>query len=118
MAKQDWFNLKKYPHLGYQISAKNSKDIISKITSENFISKHSFAPFIHRIKKTKRFRKEYKEGIIQNNGLRKKSIKPRDLYYATHIDSLIYSYYSELLTKNYNELLLKENISNRHSKME
>lgn len=112
MAKEEWFKLKRYPHLGNQISPKGYKDIIAKITNENFISTHSFAPFIHRIKKTKKYRKEYKDGIIQNNGLRKKSIKPRDLYYATHIDSLIYSYYSHLLTKNYDIILKKENISN------
>lgn len=112
MAKEEWFKLKRYPHLGNQISPKSYKDIVGKITNENFISTHSFAPFIHRIKKTKKYRKEYKEGIIQNNGLRKKSIKPRDLYYSTHIDSLIYSYYSYLLTKKYDAILQKENISN------
>lgn len=111
MEKEVWFKLKKYPHLGNQISTKSYKDIVSKITDENFISNHSFAPFIHRVKTTKKFRKEYKDGIIQNNGLRKKSVKPRDLYYSTHIDSLIYSYYSHLLTEKYNLILQKENIS-------
>lgn len=112
MAKEEWFKLKKYPHLGNQISPKSYKDIVTKITNESFISTHSFAPFIHRVKKTKKFRKEYIDGIIQNNGLRKKSIKPRDLYYSTHIDSLIYSYYSHLLTKEYDVILNRENISN------
>jgi hypothetical protein len=112
MAKEEWFKLKRYPHLGNQISPKGYKDIVAKITNESFISKHSFAPFIHRIKKTKKYRKEYKDGVVQNKGLRKKTIKPRDLYYSTHIDSLIYSYYSHLLTKKYDIILQKENISN------
>ena len=82
MEKKEWFKLKKYPHLGNQISPESYKNIAQKMANPNFISKHSFAPFIHRIKKTKKYRKEYKDGIIQNNGLRKKSIKPRDLYYS------------------------------------
>ena len=112
MEKKEWFKLKKYPHLGNQISPKSYKNIAQKMANPNFISKHSFSPFIHRIKKTKKYRKEYKDGIIQNNGLRKRSIKPRDLYYSTHIDSLIYSYYSHLLIKKYDVILKKEKISN------
>lgn len=112
MEKEEWFKLKKYPHLGNQISPKSYNDIVLKIADPGFISKHSFAPFIHRVKKTKKYRKEYKDGFIQNNGLRKRSIKPRDLYYATHIDSLIYSYYSHLLTKKYDIILNNEKISN------
>ena len=112
MEKEEWFKLKKYPHLGNQINPKSYNDIVKKITNPNFISKHSFSPFIHRIKKTKKYQKEYKDGFIQNNGLRKRSIKPRDLYYSTHIDSLIYSYYSHLLTNKYDIILKKEKISN------
>lgn len=111
MKKKDWFKIKKYPHLGKRINPKSYNDILSKISDKDFISTHSFAPFIHRVKNTKRFRKVYEKGILQNKGLRKKSIKPRDLYYSTHIDALIYSYYSNLLTKEYDKILKKENLS-------
>ena len=83
------------------------------VTDPSKISKHSFLPFIHKTKTERRFRKEYckRTGELKfitikgKKHVRKKKSKPRELYYASHIDSIIYSYYAELLQEKYEDLL-------------
>lgn len=70
-------------------------------------STHSFFPFIHRTSKVRRFRKQYCEhtGTVLNEGLRVASVKPRELYYASHLDAAIYSYYTQKLDDTYERFL-------------
>ena len=71
-------------------------------------------PFIHKTSRVKKFRKVYSEenGKISSDfkkdekTLRKPDEKKRELYYASHLDSLIFSYYAKLLSDKY-ELKLK-----------
>ena len=70
---------------------------------------HSFSPFIHRKAKTRKFRKEICHDGTRSS-LRKPSFKPRDLYYANHVDSNIYSYYANLLSSHYETKLTTANI--------
>lgn len=69
------------------------------------IAVHGFYPFIHKKLSVRKFRKE-----ILNDGsrskLRNSSNKTREIYFANHLDSNIYSYYSELLNKHYESKLL------------
>ncbi len=119
MKEKDWFKLKKYPHIGLPLENKDrSKWIESYITNHNNIATHSFLPFLHRVSKKRRYRKEYdkngklitrKEGEAIKN--RVKSVKPRELYYAGHLDSLIFSYYTKLLSKPYENKLEEYGLS-------
>jgi hypothetical protein len=108
--EKDWFNLKRYPHIGLPLnSADRKKWIEPYVTSEEKVEKHSFLPFIHRTAKVKKYRKKYnresgKLEFILKAGKkisRNASIKQRELFYASHLDSLIFSYYAKKLNCKY-----------------
>ena len=116
MEKKDWFKLKRYPHIGLPLKESDrSKWIESYVTNPCRIKTHSFLPFIHKTSRVRRFRKMYsnKTGnlIIQNQKnikhVRVKEEKKRELYYSSHLDTLIYSYYSEVLNIKYESKILE-----------
>lgn len=83
---------------------KNSQSLgIEKyITNPQNIIKHSFYPFIHTQIIFKKFNKL--------NPKRPKD-KVREISYSSHIDRLIYSYYSQILNSEYNNYVIKNNIN-------
>ncbi|WP_370402887.1 reverse transcriptase domain-containing protein [Tenacibaculum dicentrarchi] len=109
--KKDWFKLKKYPHIDFPLKEKDRLLWVEEyVTNPAEIKKHSFLPFIHKTSKKRKFRKEYSEDtgkVIKdaktNKALRKADVKNRELYYASHLDSLIYGYYSEILSEKYED---------------
>lgn len=113
MKEKDWFKLKKYPHIGFPLeNIDRCKWIENYITNCENIAKHSFLPFLHKVSKKRRYRKRYDEnGILKTYKVgdiaknRFKDVKPRELYYAGHLDSLIFSYYTKLLNKPYEDKL-------------
>ncbi|OIQ27151.1 MAG: RNA-dependent DNA polymerase [Bacteroidetes bacterium MedPE-SWsnd-G2] len=116
MKKKDWFKLKRYPHIGFPLKSKDRYLWIENyVTNPDDIKKHPFLPFIHKTSKKRKFRKEYSDitgEVIKdaktNKALRNSDIKDRELYYASHLDSLIYGYYAEELSKKYEDKI-KEN---------
>ena len=106
MTNEEWFKLRKYPHIGLPITAKEKSKVCKYVKDSKKISKHSFLPFIHKQIHSKRTKKQYDEfGSPRRNHENKKvrkTIQPkiRDIYYASHLDANIYSYYSSLLMKN------------------
>jgi hypothetical protein len=109
--KKDWFKLKRYPHIGFPLNAKDRYLWIEKyVTNPEEIKNHSFLPLIHKTSKKRKFRKQYDENTgdviidkISKKALRKSDVKDRELYYASHLDSLIYSYYADNLSKKYED---------------
>jgi hypothetical protein len=108
--QKDWFRLKRYPHIGLPLNYNDRYKWIEKyITDPKKIAEHSFLPFIHRTSKVKKFRKVYSsnDGKVhehfreQNKPIRKTDVKKRELFYASHLDSLIFSYYTKLLSNCY-----------------
>ncbi len=114
--EKDWFKLKRYPHIGLPLqNSDRIKWIENYVTNPSKIAKHSFLPFIHRTSKVRKFRKEYSKDngkviLTGDKALRKRAIKERELYYASHLDSLIYSYYSQLISVEYEKLLKQYNL--------
>lgn len=113
--KKDWFKIKRYPHIGLPLESSDRFKWIEKyVTNPEAISKHSFLPFIHKTSRVKKFRKVYspKHGAvcekhkIGDKPFRKASEKKRELFYAGHLDSLIFSYYSKLLSEFYEAKLI------------
>lgn len=104
MLKKDWFRVKKYPHIGLPIFPKDRKWVEPLVRNPNLIAIHGFYPFIHRKLSVRKFRKEI---LIDGSRskLRQESNKDREVYYANHLDSNIYSYYSQILNKKYEEIL-------------
>ncbi len=107
---KDWYKIKRYPHIGLPLNYSDRHIWIEKyITNPDMIAKHSFLPFIHKTSRVKKFRKyylpdsgnvheKYKEG---NKILRTADEKKRELFYASHLDSLIFSYYAKQLSESY-----------------
>jgi len=112
---KDWFKLKKYPHIGFPLKPNDRSNWVEEyVLNAKKIAEHSFLPFIHHKKKVRKFRKEYceKTGKVLSKILDgkkqfryKSKPKERELYYASHLDALVYSYYAEILSKKYDVLL-------------
>lgn len=111
MQDKDWFRIKKYPHIDFPIENKDRhKWLQNYITNPEKIAKHSFLPFIHKVSKKRKFRKKYDAKIgkiilTEDGKKRHKDIKVRELFYASHLDSLIFSYYNHLIYTPYEEKL-------------
>jgi len=103
---KEWLNkektisksVKPYSHFDFKTNIVSSWDYIS---NPNNVIKHGFYPFIHYEQKQVKFHK--KKG---------KKTKVRNIYYAAHIDSCIYQYYSYLLNNEYNFRVRHDNLSN------
>jgi hypothetical protein len=119
--KKDWFKLKRYPHIGFPLKAKDRNVWIENyITNKDKIGEHSFLPFIHKKNRVRKFRKEYSDKtgellyrLVDGKKKVRQASKPkeRELFYAAHLDALVYSYYAEILTEKYENLLEKEGLT-------
>lgn len=119
--EKDWFKLKRYPHIDNPLLAKDRHVWIEPYVKNPLkVAAHNFYPLIHKKSKVRKFRKEYCEvcgKLLYTNKNGKKIVrkvsdpKPRDLYYAGHLDALVYSYYAELLTKEYEKILSSKNLT-------
>lgn len=113
MKNPDWFKLKSYPHIGHPITWHDANKVRNYITNPKRIINHSFCPFIHTQIYTPKYRKKYNEwGDLLNQGKRvRMKAKVRDIYYANHFDANIFSYYSFLLSKKYEQVLERKNLT-------
>lgn len=118
--KKDWFKIKRYPHIGLPLKDSDRYIWIQNyITNPEKIAKHSFLPFIHRTSRVKKFRKKYtpedgkiiKKYINEKKAFRNADEKKRELFYASHLDSLIFSYYSMELSKQYEKKISKNDLN-------
>lgn len=77
------------------------------VTDPEKIAKHKFVPLLHRTISQRKFRPA--AGAPKNeSGKRQRSAgepKKRDIFYSSHLDSIIYGYYSHKLTIAYEEFL-------------
>ena len=60
------YKFKKYPHFDPKIHWKN---VYRLVESSEYISKHSFYPFIHYSQKSYKFPKSYLEGTSETRGI-------------------------------------------------
>ena len=90
------YKFKKYPHFDPKI---HWKSIYRLVESSEYISKHSFYPFIHYSQKSYKFPKSYLEGSSETRGIP----KLREIMYSSHFDRYIYEYYAYLVNEKYNK---------------
>ncbi|MDY0017806.1 MAG: reverse transcriptase domain-containing protein [Candidatus Delongbacteria bacterium] len=110
---KDWFKVKGYPHIGLPLSFSDRDWVNKYVQNKASVSKHAFLPFIHKTIKSRKYRKKYDDnGDILNDGMRTPDYKKREIFYASHLDSNIYSYYSFLLSSYYESLLKSLNLFN------
>ncbi|BFG70146.1 hypothetical protein KACHI17_10270 [Sediminibacterium sp. KACHI17] len=114
-----WLKSKGYRHLTNKLNvSKHGRFFISRITNEDYVKRHSFFPLLHSVIYEPRYKKIDFSGNRSHKKVNKKTGryerigKPRPLHYATHVDSLIFSYYGQLLYEEYkNKLDLDKNLS-------
>lgn len=112
MKKKDWFRIKKYSHIGMPLSANDRNWVMNYVNNPILVAKHAFFPFIHRAMNKRKYRKVYDltTDEVINNGLREKDTKKRELFYTNHLDSNIFSYYSQQLNLLYEKELQNRNL--------
>lgn len=115
METEDWFKLKRYPHIGEPLSLKDYKWVKDYVENPKLIKKHSFLPLIHKCIVTRKYRADPNKTHRTKKGERKRIIgkpKVRHIYYASHLDSVVFSYYNHLISEEYNKLIEKKNFDN------
>lgn len=103
--EKDWFRLKKYPHIGLPLKAVDRPWVTVYVTSDAKVAAHAFYPLIHRSKVVRKYRKKVDKETGARSALRYATSKPRELYYANHLDACIYGYYAKNLNAAYEEKL-------------
>jgi hypothetical protein len=116
MKKRNWFKPKAFTHLTNKLTLEDGKWIKNYVSNSETISHHCFYPLIHRTIAVKRL----KLGVDRNNNPIKKhytfknnkrvsNVKFREIYYANHLDSQIYSYYAQKILEPKYETQLEKN---------
>lgn len=104
----EWLKFKKYPHIGRPLNRKKDGSWIKKyVTNPENISTHKFVPLLHKTINQRKFRPE-KNASKNISGKRFRTVKDkkqRHIFYPSHQDSIIYSYYSHLVTSAYEDYL-------------
>lgn len=102
--RNDWFKVNKYPHIGLPLKPRDRTWVYRLVSNKEKVAKYSFLPFIHRELRVRRFRRTK---LPDGRQSKKRELDPkkRDIHYAGHIESNIYSYYSRLLLSCYNNLI-------------
>ena len=109
-----WFKLKKYPHIGLPITIKDRDWVVRYVKNQNRVATHSFLPLLHKTIIKRKFRADEVNPHKNPSGKRKRiqgNPKVRDIYYAAHLDGLIFSYYSYLLQQQYETIVTNSNFN-------
>lgn len=114
MEKEKWFKLKHYPHIGYPITNFDYAWVKKYITDTEKIRIHSFLPLIHKCIKQRKFRPDPNrtDETPTRKRFRIKDEKKRDIYFASHFDSLIFSYYNSILVDAYEHYVKNKSFNN------
>jgi hypothetical protein len=104
----EWLKFKKYPHIGKPLTSKKDKRWLKDyISNKEKIANHKFVPLLHRTISQRKYR-PLEDALKNSSGKRQRSVgnkKERHIYFPSHLDSIVYSYYSKLLTTTYEQYL-------------
>lgn len=96
---------RKYPHFDPKINFKHNITFFhSYFLNPKNVATHAFYPFIRMVIKTPKYKKTDKKDEKGRN-VREITLKERPISYSAHFDAFIYSWYSSLLTKKYEDKL-------------
>lgn len=119
MDKPSWLKEKGYLHLSPSLElGTNSGQIVKKITSKRYIESYAFYPLIHTVISDRKFKKgsskKHTTSKRKHTHYRLKTLHPvknskdRPLHYASHMDSLVFGYYANIIKEGYESLLVNE----------
>ena len=113
METEDWFKLKRYPHIDEPLSLKDYRWVKKYVEDDVNIERHRFLPLIHKVITKRKFRADTNNPYRTKHGERKRFIdkKVRHIYYASHLDSIVFSYYNNLLSQYYEDKIINEPIN-------
>ncbi|CAM3486134.1 reverse transcriptase domain-containing protein [Flavobacterium chungbukense] len=114
MTTKDWFKDRGYPHFSNRTPLSVIKECELYVSNKSKVAKHSFLPLIFKEIKQRRYKKSFIKGIVrrshksQKNNKIVSNAKIRKILYASHLDSHIFSYFSQkIITPKYEEILEK-----------
>lgn len=99
----DWFKPRGYAHFDSPLSLKAADQLVSE---RDRVSRHSFFPFLRYTVQTQKVERDRVSGKISP-----KMPKLREISFAAHSDSHIYSYYSFVLAEQYEKALSSSGVS-------
>ncbi len=118
--REPWLKPRGYIHFTTKLDPtdlQQVKFISSYASNPASVIKHSFYPLIHRPIITRRYKPTYIVSLgkkkrahtyIDETGKKKSNAKIRHIYYSTHLDAYIYSYYCQkILTPKYEQKVLE-----------
>ena len=114
METVDWFKLKRYPHIEEPLTLKDYNWVKQYVENPRTIKKHSFLPLIHKCIISRKYRANYSTTGRTKKGERMRirgKPKVRHIYYASHLDSVVFSYYNHLINKSYEDLVRAKNFN-------
>lgn len=94
--KHPWYRSRHYLHFDPPVRFEQAQKLV---TSPKRVSSHSFYPLITYQIKTEKIKRDSETKLLV------KKPKPRDIAYAAHLDSYIYSYYGWQLGRLYEDQL-------------
>jgi hypothetical protein len=108
---EDWFKIKKYPHIGEPVTIKDYSRVKNYVNDPDKIRIHSFLPFIHKTILKRRFRAN--KNISKKNPAGKRqrikdSPKARPIFFASHLDAMIFSKYNSILINAYEKYIVNK----------
>lgn len=106
--ENEWLKFKKYPHIGKPLTKRKDSGWIKEfVMSPEKIANHKFVPLLHRTLNQRKYRPQ-KDAPKNKSGKRQRTVaekKQRHIYFPSHLDSIIYGYYSHMLTLKYEDYL-------------
>ena len=119
--EKKWLKTRGYLHLTNQINPNDFSNILRLVKNSEEIARHSFFPLLHKKIPQRRFKIiDYDKNYVpirkhkkydKKSGSVKSTKKMRPIHYATHIDSLIYAYYSNEVIQEKYESILEEDLA-------
>jgi hypothetical protein len=107
----DWLKFKRYPHIGKPLTKKKDSGWVTEyVTNPDKVASHKFTPLLHKIIHQRKYRPN-KDAPKNKFGKKQRSVqkpKERPIFYASHLDSILYSYYSHELTEAYENYIENE----------
>lgn len=97
-----WYRLRRYLHFDEPLGLKKAEELVA---DPNAVARHAFWPLIRFGIETIKIRQNKTTGAISTRE------KLREISYAAHSDSQIFSYYYQLLSATYEEKILERQLA-------
>lgn len=113
--KHAWYKKKGYLHFDLPLTQANA---VAFVTDKKKIERHRFSPLIHYKKESVKLKRDKEaEAIYKKTGRPedkpkfKPKYKKRNIFYSSHLDGYVYSYYTYKLKEKYENFLKESSLT-------